>query len=174
MRIIGLIAVALCIFSGCRNAAPTAPIPSVCNFDKSQYLGLWYEIARLPHSFERGMSDVTAEYRLRSDGKIEVINSGWRDGKKYEIRGFAEQIGDPSRGELQVTFFWPFASPYRIVAMAPDYSSAMVTSATRDYLWILARRPQLPAEVMDIYRTRALNWGFDVSRLEYPQISAAK
>ncbi|MDD5663335.1 MAG: lipocalin family protein, partial [Victivallaceae bacterium] len=122
---------------GCSNAGSTASIPAVNNFELGRYLGKWYEIARLPHSFERDMKDVYAEYGLREDGKISVINSGWRDGKKSVANGVAHPKNDPHTGELRVSFFRPFYGDYRIVWLEPDYSAAIVTGATTDYLWMV-------------------------------------
>ena len=153
---------------GCRNAESTASIPAVRPFDAERYLGTWYEIARLPHSFERGMTRVSACYTARKDGGIDVLNSGWRDGKQKSVRGRVRFRGDSDVGELEVSFFGPFYGRYRVIALAPDYSSAMVTSSTRDYLWILARESTLPPETFRQYKEQAAKLGFDVAALEYP------
>jgi apolipoprotein D and lipocalin family protein len=153
---------------GCSNAGSTASIPAVNNFELGRYLGKWYEIARLPHSFERDMKDVYAEYGLREDGKISVINSGWRDGKKSVANGVAHPKNDPHTGELRVSFFRPFYGDYRIVWLEPDYSAAIVTGATTDYLWILARSPQIEQEQLNRYLEKITKWGFEVSKIEFP------
>ena len=156
------------VLSGCRNAESTASIPAVRPFDAERYLGTWYEIARLPHSFERDMTRVTAVYTARRDGGIDVLNSGLRDGEPRSIRGRARFRGDTTVGELEVSFFGPFYGQYRIIALAPDYSSAMVTGSSRDYLWILARESTLPPETFRQYKEQAAKLGFDVAALEYP------
>lgn len=156
------------VLSGCRNAESTASIPAVRPFDAERYLGTWYEIARLPHSFERDMTRVTAVYTAHRDGGIDVLNSGWRDGEHRTARGRARFRGDSNVGELEVSFFGPFYGQYRIIALAPDYSSAMVTSSTCDYLWILARESTLPPELFRQYKEQAAKLGFNVAALEYP------
>jgi lipocalin len=154
---------------GCRHAESTAAIPAVAHFDRARYLGTWYEIARYPHWFERDMDFVTAEYALRDDGKISVLNSGVRDGKRREARGVARMKGAADVGELEVSFFRPFYGDYRIIELDPDYSVVVVTSSTRDYLWILARSPQLDREKLAELLKKIQGFGFDVAKLEYPQ-----
>lgn len=149
--ILAIFTIAAAALSGCRNAESTASIPAVRPFDAERYLGTWYEIARLPHSFERDMTRVTAVYTARKDGGIDVLNSGWRDGEHRTARGRARFRGDSTVGELEVSFFGPFYGQYRIIALAPDYSSAMVTGSSRDYLWILARESTLPPELSLIH-----------------------
>ena len=153
---------------GC--ARSTADLPAVENFDLQAYAGRWYEIARLPHSFERGLSSVTADYTLNADGTVTVENRGVKGGTARTARGKARlKKGHAGRGELEVTFFWPFYGAYRILHLEPDGSAALVTSGTRDYFWILARMPALPAEKLDRFRKQAADWGFAVEKLEYPQ-----
>ncbi|MDD4180635.1 MAG: lipocalin family protein [Victivallaceae bacterium] len=159
----------LSCLAGCRSAQSTASIPAVKNFEVEKYLGQWYEIARLPHRFERDMIQVTADYTLREDGKVAVLNAGWRDGKKKEAHGVAHLKGDSDIGELKVSFFWPFYGDYRIIWLEPDYSSAIVTSSTKDYLWILARASMLDKQLLDDYLDKIRLWGFDITKLEYPQ-----
>lgn len=140
-----------------------SPIKS---FDLSRYLGKWYEIARFDHSFERGMENVTAEYSLRKDGKVEVINSGWKDGKFKYAEGKAKQP-DPSADPacLKVSFFLFFYSDYNILMLDDDYQVALVGSKSPDYLWILSREPKLSKKVTDIILEEAESRGYDTSRL---------
>ena len=153
---------------GC--AKSTADLPAVANFDPQSYAGRWYEIARLPHAFERGLRHVTADYTLNSDGTITVENRGVKNGVAKSIRGKARlKKGHAGRGELEVTFFWPFYGAYRILHLEPDGSAALVTSGTRDFFWILARTPVLPAEKLDRFRKQAAEWGFAVEKFEYPE-----
>lgn len=125
------------------SAASTKEIPAVQGLDPQKYMGTWFEIARLPHSFEKDMTGVMAKYELRNDGRITVINRGWKNGKRREIRGIARFSLDfpEGTGELEVSFFRPFYGKYRIIFLEPDYSAAIVTSGTKDYFWILARTP---------------------------------
>lgn len=157
----------LALLGGCSTAPPEGITP-VTPFDVSRYVGKWYEIARLDHSFERGMTDVTATYRALPDGAIEVINrgfdpakSGWRD-----ATGKALFTGDPGRGSLKVSFFGPFYGGYHIVALDQQgYQWAMVAGPDRSYLWILARERKLPAGVREQLITQARGLGFDVDKL---------
>ncbi len=138
------------VLAGCATAPPEG-ITSVTPFDAARYTGKWYEIARLDHSFERGLSDVSARYRQQADGSIEVINRGF-DAQKNDWReavGRALFIGDTNRASLKVSFFGPFYGGYHVVRLDPDYRWAMVVGPSRDYLWILARDKQLAPEVRD-------------------------
>ena len=152
---------------GC--AASTADIPVVTGFEPERYLGIWYEIARLPNRFEKDMNQVTAEYRAMPDGRIRVTNRGTSGGKSRHVSGKAKFTRGPTVGELKVTFFPPFSGSYRIIELASDYSSAIVTGDHRGYLWILARKPQLPESLLNEYRAKLEKLCFDTARLEYPR-----
>lgn len=157
---------------GCSIGKSTAAIPAVTPFSVERYMGTWYEIARLPHHFERDLDNVSATYALREDGRVDVVNRGFRDGKERQVKGIAVFKGSPEVGELEVSFFRPFYGDYRIIALADDYSSAIVTSSTNNYLWILARKPRLPKERLDDYLDRIRVWGFDLGSIEYPRQDA--
>ena len=161
---------ALC---GCESAPSTADLRTVANFDPRAYCGTWYEIARLPHSFERGMRDVTATYTMLSDGTISVENRGVKDGREKSVRGYARRKqGHGGRGELEVSFFRPFYGAYRVLYLEPDGSAALVTSSTRNHFWILARTREIPADRLARYRELAERWGFAVGKFEYPNSPA--
>jgi len=164
----GLFLLTAGLLGGCRSAGSTDSLPAVTPFSVNRYAGTWHEIARLPHSFERGLEEVTAEYTLRPDGKVEVVNSGFRNGKKHSIRGYAVFKDRTDVGELRVCFFWPFYGGYKIVWLEPDYSAAIVTSSTKDYLWILSRTPELPPERLQEYVRKICEWGFPTEKIEYP------
>ncbi|MCM8613250.1 lipocalin family protein [Accumulibacter sp.] len=143
-------------------------IEPVGNFQLERYLGKWYEIARLDHSFERGLSDVSARYRLLPDGSIEVLNRGYsaqRQGWKEAI-GKALPLGDGSTGSLKVSFFGPFYGGYHIAALDErDYRWALVVGPNRDYLWILSRERELAPGIRQWLVDKASALGFDTSRL---------
>ena len=157
------------LLTGCRSSQSTEMIPAVRGFQLERYLGTWYEIARLPHTFERGMTEVSAVYTLEKNGNVQVVNSGVKNGAHRSIQGTAHFKGETSVGELRVSFFRPFYGDYRIIALSPDYSYAIVTSSTRDYLWILAREKKLPEEKLKQLLEQIRAWGFDTTKLEYPQ-----
>ena len=159
----------LVLAGGCMSGRSTEKIPAVTGFELPRYLGAWYEIARLPHRFERGMDRVTAEYTQNPDGTVKVVNRGFRDDVEHRAEGIAKFSGKPTVGELEVSFFRPFYGDYRIVELAPDYSSAIVTSSTKNSLWILSRTPRLSKETLEKYLAQIREWGFDVSALEYPK-----
>ena len=120
-------------------------VEPVGGFDSGRYLGTWYEIARLDHSFERGLSRVTAEYSLREDGSIRVLNRGYdaeEQGWKT-AEGRAKFVGPRTQGHLKVSFFGPFYASYVIFELDPAYSTAYIAGYNHDYLWLLSRNPQL-------------------------------
>ena len=149
------------LLGGCASA-PEGLQP-ITQFQADRYLGTWYEIARLDHSFERGLSKVTAEYSRRDDGSIQVVNRGYdaqRD-RWREAHAVARFVGPSDVASLEVTFFWPFSGGYHVIALERDgYNYAMVTSSSRDYLWILARQKQLDAAVQSDLLAKAKAWGF--------------
>ena len=122
---------------GC-TGMPEGVVP-VKDFDESRYLGKWYEIARLDHSFERGLSHVTAEYELRSDGGIKVINRGFSATKNKwkEAEGKAYFVGNRDKGHLKVSFFGPFYGSYIVFGLDQDnYQYAFISSYNTSYLWL--------------------------------------
>lgn len=145
-------------------------IEPVRGFDLERYLGTWYEIARLDHPFERGLSDVSATYTRRSDGGIDVRNRGWDTQKRAwrEVRGRAYFIDVPEVASLKVSFFGPFYGGYHVFALDPNYQWALVCGPSRDYLWILARTPQLPESLLRELVKKARGAGFDTDALIYP------
>ena len=137
-------------------------------FELDRYLGTWYEIARLDHRFERGLKDVSASYSLREDGGIRVLNRGYdaEEGRWNEVEGRAYPQGDPKVGSLKVSFFGPFYGGYHIIALdRAEYADALVSGPSRDYLWILARQPSLPAARREALLATASEAGFDVDSL---------
>ena len=143
-------------------------VEPVRGFDATRYLGTWYEIARLDHRFERGLDDVTARYAANPDGSIAVVNRGLERGqcRWKEAQGRAVFLGPRDRGSLAVTFFWPFAGGYHVFALDEEaYRWALVSGPSRDYLWILARSPDLPAPVRADLVARARALGFPVEQL---------
>ena len=162
-----LVIAALPALNACSTQPPAGMTP-VGPFQIERYLGKWYEIARLDHSFERGLSDVSATYRLQDDGSVQVVNRGF-DGKQNKWReavGRALFTGDPTRASLKVSFFGPFYDGYHVIALdQKDYRWAMVVGPDRDYLWILARDRQLAPDVRQQLLRQARELGFDVASL---------
>jgi apolipoprotein D and lipocalin family protein len=122
-------------------------LKTVPGVDLNRYTGKWYEIARLPNSFEKGLICCTAEYSLRDDGKITVVNSGHKEtdpGKSESVKGKAWVPDENEPGRLKVQFFWPFAAGYYIFHLDQEnYQYVLVGNPSRKYLWLLARAPQI-------------------------------
>lgn len=136
-----------------------APLESL---DLDRYLGVWYEIARYPHFFEKGMTRVKATYTPLPGGKIEVRNEGFKDGKPKVAKGKARTTDIP--GRLMVTFFL-FPAEYNILEVGPNYSYSVVGGSNDKYLWILSRTPTLPQEVLEGIYERLRARGYDLSKL---------
>lgn len=164
MKILSLI---LFVFlSGC--VALPQNVQPVGNFKLERYLGQWYEVARLDHSFERGLSKVTADYSLRDDGGVRVLNRGYSaaDQKWKEAEGKAYFVGQPDQGYLKVSFFGPFYGAYVIAELDHEnYQYSLVTGPNTSYLWILSRTPTLDAATKDRLVKKASSLGFDTSKL---------
>ena len=148
------------VISACSTQMKT--LETVRNVDLERYTGKWYEIARLPNSFEKGLVCVTAEYSLRDDGKIDVLNSGRKESDtsiKKTAKGKAK-VPDPAEpGRLKVTFFWPFYGDYYIFHLDQnDYRYALVGDPSRKYMWVLARSPfmddKLYGELLELAREK--------------------
>ena len=150
---------------GCRS---TAPLQTVGQLDVKKYSGTWYEIARITHSFERGLDKVSATYTLRNDGKISVLNKGSKGSP--EVVKTAKGVAwtpDPSQpGQLKVQFFWPFAGNYWIIDLDEDYQHALIGDPSRKYLWILSRTKTMEPEVYTRLMDIAAKAGFDISKLD--------
>jgi apolipoprotein D and lipocalin family protein len=156
----------LIILAGCTNMPNK--IQAVKDFDVNRYHGKWYEITRLDHTFERGLSNVSATYTLRKDGGIDVLNRGF-DKKKgiwKQAKGRAYFVKEKNVGRLKVTFFWPFYGGYNVIALDHEnYSYALVCGPGKSYLWILAREKTLSRSLIDELVKTAQNLGFSVDKL---------
>ena len=144
-------------------------ITPVSGFQIERYLGKWYEVARLDHSFERGLSQVSAEYSPRADGNIRVINRGYNDKKQQweTAEGRAKFVGATDVGQFKVSFFGPFYGGYNIVELDPNYQYVLIAGNSRDYLWILSRTPQLDVAVQQRLVAKAAALGFATDKLIY-------
>lgn len=156
---------ALLLLAGC-TSLPKGVQP-IKDFHSQRYLGKWYEIARLDHSFESGLSHVSATYSLRDDGGIKVINRGYSiaDKKWSQAVGKAYFVRSKNEGYLKVSFFGPFYGTYAIVDLASDYRYSLVAGPNKDYLWILSRTPTLPSATLDKLINEAKSLGFNTHQL---------
>lgn len=154
-------------FAGC--SAFQAPLAVVDHVELGRFTGRWYEIARYPHSFEQGCTGVTADYALRQDGRISVLNTcreGSLDGNVRTIEGTARVVDRETNAKLAVTFFWPFEGPYWILELGTDYDYAVIGEPGRGFLWILSREPFLEDALFADILTRLPALGYDPDRLE--------
>ena len=140
--------------------------------DAKRYLGKWHEIARLDQSFERGLTQITADYSLRDDGGIKVLNRGFSatENKWKEAEGKAYFVGEKTTGHLKVAFFGPFYGSYIIADLdKTHYSYSLVSGPDHSYLWILARTPTLPDATLNHLLQKAAEFGFATNKLIFPK-----
>jgi len=143
-------------------------VKPVNNFKLEKYLGKWYEIARLDHSFERGLTRVTADYSLRDDGGLRVLNRGYsaKENKWEEAEGKAYFVKNSDQGYLKVSFFGPFYGSYIVFELDHEnYEYSLVCGPDKSYLWILARSPEIKEDIENILIAKASALGFDTGKL---------
>lgn len=148
----------------CKNSYD---LPTVKELDINKYAGKWYEIARLPNRFEKGLKCVSATYILKENNKIEVVNKGYSENKNKfkDIKGTAWTPDSNFPGRLKVRFFWPFAGDYYIIALDDNYSYALVGDPSRKFLWILSKTKKLDDKTYDELLGTAKTNGFRVERM---------
>lgn len=158
-------ALALLALSGC--AHPGTPLRTVDRIDLKRYAGTWYEIATIPASFQKGCVGVTATYTLRPDGDVDVVNTCRReslDGPERSVHGKAWSV-DPSNAKLEVQFFWPFHGDYWVIDLGPEYDYSVVGHPSRDYLWILCRKPRMDEVTYQAILERLAAQEYDLARI---------
>lgn len=156
----------LVLLAGC--VGKPEGIEPVDNFDSARYLGRWYEIARMDHSFERGLSQVSADYSVRADGGLHVVNRGYdaANGKWKESVGKAYFVEGRDKGYLKVSFFGPFYGSYVVFDLDRDgYSYSLVSGPDRSYFWLLSRSPTMDEATRQRLLAKAVQLGFDTSKL---------
>jgi len=155
------------IMAGLFSGNPSNDLPTVEKVDLNRYAGLWYEIARLPNSFEKDLQCVTAEYTLKPNGKVEVLNKGFstKKGAYKSSKGRAWVPDNTYPGRLKVSFFWPFAGDYYIISLDADYRYALVGDPGRKYLWILSRTKKLDDSLYSSLIETARSKGFDTDQM---------
>jgi apolipoprotein D and lipocalin family protein len=156
----------VCLLTGCVGVPEN--VKPVDNFKLERYLGKWYEIARLDHSFEKGLTRVTAEYSLRPDGGVKVMNRGYsaKDNKWKEAVGKAYFVKGQDQGFLKVSFFGPFYGSYVVFALDHDsYQYALISGPDKSYLWLLARSPKINEDIKNDLIAKAKVAGFDTNKL---------
>lgn len=150
--------------SGCTEIK----VVGIPDFNSDRYLGKWYEIARLNHPFEVNMDSVTAEYSLREDGMIKVVNRGYNTKKMKWEDAEARAVTTKIPGQFKVYFIPIIAGNYKIAYLSEDYSLAVVSGGTKKFLWFLARDKKISKEDLDRMLSVAAVLGYDTSKLIYP------
>ena len=142
-------------------------IEPVSDFKVERYLGTWFEIARFDHPFEEGLSHVTAEYTMLEDGTVQVKNIGYSAAKDrwQEAVGKASFVNSENVGYLKVSFQWPFYSSYVVFHLDDEYELSYVTGKDREYLWLLSRTPNVDLQVLQDFKAKAVDEGFDLKNL---------
>lgn len=153
------------VLKSCRTIPKGAH--AVKPFDTQQYLGKWYEIARLDFAFEKNLNNTTAEYSLKGDGSIKVVNRGYnfKKHKKEKAVGKAKFVGSHDEAKLKVSFFGPFYAGYNVIDLDPDYKYALVAGKNLKYLWLLSRNTIMPDNVKNAYLKKAEELGYDTTSL---------
>ena len=169
MRIAKLLIGLLFTSTAAAAAADAAPVKTVPSVDLNRYLGRWYEIASYPQKFTRKcVRDITATYSKDDDGDIAVVNRcKTKEGDVKVAKGYAKVVPGTGNAKLEVTFFWPFFGDYWVIGLDADYRWVVVGDPTREYLWILARTPQLPQPELDAAMGVVRAQGFKPDRLRW-------
>ncbi|WP_296434297.1 lipocalin family protein [Zhongshania sp.] len=147
-------------------------VKPVLGFELNKYLGKWYEVARLDHSFEEGLSQVTAEYSLRDDGGVLVVNRGFfaEDNIWKEAEGKAYFVNADTEAYLKVSFFGPFYGSYVVFELDhDDYQYAFISGPNHKYLWLLSRTPTVKPELIEKFKRMSADRGFDTTKLIFPE-----
>lgn len=169
MNLKALLLLSVVMLAAC-TGVPEKVTP-VSGFELDRYLGKWYEIARLDHSFERGLSHISADYSLRDDGGVRVVNQGFNteDGEWQQAEGKAYFVESADQGYLKVSFFGPFYGSYIVFELDQDnYQYAFISGPDTDYLWLLARTPEVSEALKQRFITEAAKRGFSTDQLIFP------
>ena len=151
---------------GCAVSVPPGVQP-VSNFDASKYMGTWYELARIDHRFEKGLTQVTATYSLNADGSVTVLNRGYDPVKQQwrEAQGKARFLRQADEAALKVSFFGPFYGGYNVVSLDDQYQTALVIGSSLDYMWILSRSKTIPETQRQALLEKAQTLGIDLAQV---------
>ena len=162
------------IFSCSKTNSQMIDQTTVKELDMNRYLGKWYEISRFPHSFEKNLVGVTATYSSREDGKIKVLNQGFKNtlnGEPSEAVGKSKIPDKMEPGKLKVSFFWIFYADYYVLELDENYQYVMIGSSSPKYFWILCRTPHMDSETYEMLLEKARKRGYNLEKLEkVPQL----
>ena len=165
LRLLALLFTTIALLTACATSSPPLGIAAVKPFELQRYQGQWYELARLDHIFERGLTDASARYQAQADGSVRVVNRGFdpAKGEWREVTGKALFTGAHTVGSLNVSFFGPFYGGYPVAGLGPGYRWGLVVGADRGYFWGFARgeTPSATAKTAIVTRAKALGIGTD-------------
>lgn len=168
LRLLIVSAMLILISTGCSSSQKIKNMQLVDEVNLNRFVGKWYEIARFPHSFEKGLVGVTATYKQMDNGKIKVINQGYKDsfdGKLKKAVGKAKLAKSGNPAHLKVSFFWFFYADYLILELGDNYEYALIGSTSDKYLWILSRSPQMDNDTYSMLVQKAKERGYDTGKL---------
>jgi apolipoprotein D and lipocalin family protein len=156
--------------SSCLSSRKAMEMGIVESVDLERYAGKWYEIARYPHRFERDLVGVTAEYTITGNGRLKVVNSGYKgsfEGEFRSVEGKAKTADNSGSGWLKVSFFWFFYADYLILELDTlNYQYALIGSSSKNYLWILGREPFMDPETLQMLLNKAEERGYELTKIE--------
>ena len=156
--------------SGCVSIPDN--ITPVTSFQIERYLGKWYEIARLDHRFERGLTQISAEYSMRPDGGLKVLNRGYSNEKQEwsEAEGRGYFVQSPNEAYLKVSFFGPFFGSYIVFELDTlNYQYALISGPDKSYFWLFARTPTIDDNLKKKLIAKAAALGFDTTKLIFSE-----
>ncbi len=164
----GVAAIAYSLFS---RDIPKGAV-AVSPFEKERYMGLWYEIARMPSLIEKDLIKLTEDYALNDDGSMTVITRSYNEKKDKwnEVSGKIKMAGADSVGMLKVSYFGPAYVSYNVLAIDPDYRYALVSGSGLSYMWILSKEKSIPEDIKQQFLATAKQIGFDINKLEWPTV----
>ncbi|MDJ0801383.1 MAG: lipocalin family protein [Desulfobacterales bacterium] len=169
MESVGRTIVVLALVATMTGCQSPQPITTVASVDLERFMGDWYVIASIPTSFEKDAYNALENYRLDADGTVATTftyHKGAFDGplKTYTSRGFIR--GDSGNAVWGMQFIWPFKAEYRIIYLTPDYTQTVIGRSKRDYVWVMARTPAIPANDYERILTLLTDVGYDLQRLQ--------
>lgn len=168
VQVLGLFLVQANLAFAMGGGNPMPGLETVRDVDLNRYMGKWYEIVRMPLSFERDCVGVTAEYAVKPDGKVSVTNTCRKyvcDGKVSKAEGTARVVDPSLHSKLKVSFFWPFEGDYWILGLDSEYTYAVVGSPDRKSFWILSRTPELSESIIQEQLKKFEGLGFKFEKL---------
>jgi len=147
---------------------PKEPIATVAHVDLPRFMGDWYVIASIPTFIEKGAHNAVESYRLDADGTIATTFTFRKDGfdgpeKRHQPRGWVRDKATNATWGMQ--FIWPIKAEYLIAYLSEDYGETIIARNARDYVWIMARKPQLEPAVYRDLLDRVGKLGYDTAKV---------